>query len=238
MVKRVICILAFGLIASSALAQEVDTTTVDITGNIIDEKSQEPVEAQIKYESLPYGSKIGVFKGDSFNFTIARGTDMLLAVDAEGYAPYRTTLKTKDSLIINKTIELKPTGVNQLITLEKLIFALGKDDISEESHEELDELVSMLRSNPEMKIQLEGHTDFRGNDKLNMKLSEDRVKAVRDYLVKSGIDKDRIKTKAFGGTQPLSRESDAHLSPPPPVRPRDHRSRFSTTAGKWRATRP
>jgi len=209
MVKRVICIIALGLITFNISAQEIDSTVVDISGNVIDEKSKEPVKARIKYESLPYGSKIGVFTGDSFNFTIANGTDVMLAVEAEGYAPYATTLKTADSLTINKTIELKPTGVNQLITLEQLIFALGKDDISEESHEELDELIAMLRTNPNMEIQLEGHTDFRGNDKLNMKLSEDRVKAVRDYLVDGGIDKDRIKTKAFGGTQPLSRGNDA-----------------------------
>jgi outer membrane protein OmpA-like peptidoglycan-associated protein len=59
---------------------------------------------------------------------------------------------------------------------------------------------------------LEGHTDYLGDAKQNMRLSEERVKAVRDYLVSNGIGKSRIKTKAFGGTQPLSRDNtpEAH----------------------------
>jgi outer membrane protein OmpA-like peptidoglycan-associated protein len=63
-----------------------------------------------------------------------------------------------------------------------------------------------------MVIQLEGHTDFRGNAQLNLELSQKRVDAVRDYLTGKGVAKHRIKTKAFGGTQPLSREDtpDAH----------------------------
>jgi len=63
-----------------------------------------------------------------------------------------------------------------------------------------------------MVIQLEGHTDYLGDAKQNMRLSEERVVAVRDYLVDKGISKTRIKTKAFGGTQPLSRDNtpEAH----------------------------
>ena len=104
---------------------------------------------------------------------------------------------------------MTPNGLNRLIRLDKLIFALGKADISAESYEELNEIVAMLNTSETMTIQLEGHTDFRGNEKQNLKLSEARVDAVRDYIVSPGIDKKRIKTKAFGGSQPLSRESDA-----------------------------
>jgi outer membrane protein OmpA-like peptidoglycan-associated protein len=70
----------------------------------------------------------------------------------------------------------------------------------------------MLKNNPRMVIQLEGHTDNRGDAKLNMKLSQDRVTAVKTYLVSKGGNKNKIKTKAFGGTQPLSQENteEAH----------------------------
>ena len=56
------------------------------------------------------------------------------------------------------------------------------------------------------------HTDTRGDAKLNLKLSEDRVESVRDYLVSKGVAKSRIKLKAFGGTMPLSKENteEAH----------------------------
>lgn len=58
-----------------------------------------------------------------------------------------------------------------------------------------------------MVIQLEGHTDFIGDAKANLKLSEDRVIAIKDYMVSKGSSKSKIKTKAFGGTMPLSREN-------------------------------
>lgn len=58
-----------------------------------------------------------------------------------------------------------------------------------------------------MVIQLEGHTEIRGSAKLNLKLSQDRVDAVRNYLKSHGADASRIKTKAYGSTKPISREN-------------------------------
>jgi outer membrane protein OmpA-like peptidoglycan-associated protein len=69
-----------------------------------------------------------------------------------------------------------------------------------------------MKDNPKMVIQLEGHTDYRGGAKENLELSKERVEAVKSYLVQKGINKARIKTKAFGGTMPLSRDDtpEAH----------------------------
>jgi OOP family OmpA-OmpF porin len=66
-------------------------------------------------------------------------------------------------------------------------------------------VVKMLQTYPKMVIQLEGHTDIKGDPKQNMKLSQERVDAVKDYLISKGVTKNKVKTKAFGGTQPLSR---------------------------------
>jgi outer membrane protein OmpA-like peptidoglycan-associated protein len=70
----------------------------------------------------------------------------------------------------------------------------------------------MMTDNPSMTIQLEGHTDYQGSAKENMKLSQARVDAVKGYLTSRGVTRNRIKTKAFGGTEPLSRENtpEAH----------------------------
>ena len=70
----------------------------------------------------------------------------------------------------------------------------------------MDEVGQMMKENTKIEIQLEGHTDNQGSSKANLALSEDRVEAVKRYLVAMGIAKDRIKTKAFGGSQPLSNE--------------------------------
>ena len=70
----------------------------------------------------------------------------------------------------------------------------------------MDEVAQMMKENSKMVIQLEGHTDNQGSAKANMKLSEDRVEATKKYIVSKGIGKDRVKTKAMGGTEPLSNE--------------------------------
>ncbi len=109
--------------------------------------------------------------------------------------------------MITREIELAPGGVGHLITLEHLIFEQSKADITEESFDELDKLVIMLQETPTMEIQLEGHTDFRGSTTANMTLSQMRVDATKSYLVSKGSDTKRITTKAFGGTQPITREN-------------------------------
>ena len=94
----------------------------------------------------------------------------------------------------------------ELIKLENLIFPSGRATISSESYNELDELATWMNDNPAIVIQLEGHTDFRGNATANMQLSEARVVAVKEYLVDQKVKKARILTRAFGGTEPLSRD--------------------------------
>lgn len=200
-----ICIFLCGL------AEAQEENIIIYSASIIDADTKQPIDSKIKYESLPYGSKIGVFSGSEFTFNMEGGNDYSIIVRAEGYTTHSSTAKVSESADgkIEKVIELTPNGLNRLIRLDKLIFALGKADISAESYEELNEIVAMLNASETMTIQLEGHTDFRGNEKQNLKLSEARVDAVRDYIVSQGIDKKRIKTKAYGGSQPLSKESDA-----------------------------
>lgn len=210
MKEKAILFLFISILSLSAFAQGIEENIVSVNANIIDANSKEPVTARIKYESLPYGGNIGVLRGDSFTFDMVEGKDYKIVLESDGYVIHRETIKITDAIngSIEKIIELRPNSLNRLIRLEKLIFALGKAEISSESFEELDEIVDMMNSSETMSIQLEGHTDFRGNAKQNLKLSERRVESVKNYLASKGIDKKRVKTKAFGGTQPLSRAND------------------------------
>ena len=102
--------------------------------------------------------------------------------------------------------ETSDHAVGQVLLLKNLIFELGKAKINPDSYGELDLVVGMMNNNKTMVIQLEGHTDYQGDAKQNLKLSEQRVEAVKDYLVSKRIHKNRIKTKAFGGTMPISND--------------------------------
>lgn len=96
---------------------------------------------------------------------------------------------------------------DSVITLSDLTFEQAKVKIEPSSLKSLTDLVEMLKNNPKLVIRLEGHTDFRGDRVKNMELSMLRVDAVKKYLLDAThIDERRIKTKAFGGSSPISLE--------------------------------
>ncbi len=219
MIKAVF-IFSVSLVAMSCLAQTADTL-IYAQGKIVNAATKEPINAKISYQSVPYGNKVGYLAGNSFSFPLFDGEKYSLTVEAPGFAPSKYLLDpamaNTDRRVI-KDIELSLPGsvaenaetthtVGKLMRLDNLIFNVGTAKIVTDSYPELEKLVQMLKDNPRMIIQLEGHTDFQGSPKLNMKLSQDRVDAVKFYLVTKGSAKSRIKTKAFGGTLPLSKEN-------------------------------
>jgi len=205
------------VISSWSFGQEQEESKpepMEIIGFVVNSINKEPITASITYESLPYGDIVGIFNGSNFTFRIEDGSDYSIRVNASGFNPHTGVIKNeweKGNKIQKVVIELLPSGTDteHVIRLEELIFAVRSDVITEKSHDELDQIVAMLSTNESMRIQLEGHTDWQGNAKQNVKLSERRVNAVRNYIVEKGISKRRIKTKAYGGTQPLSRARDA-----------------------------
>ncbi len=92
----------------------------------------------------------------------------------------------------------------KIVILQKVEFYFDETRIKEESFPLLDEVVQTLKDNPQIKkIRVEGHTDERGNDKYNMKLSSGRVETVMKYLAEKGIDSKRLSFKGFGESRPL-----------------------------------
>jgi len=77
------------------------------------------------------------------------------------------------------------------------------------SHTSLNNIVTMLNEDPELKVKIEGHTDNVGDDDKNMELSEERAEAVKVYLVSKGISEDRISTEGFGETMPIADNNTA-----------------------------
>ncbi len=206
-------------------AQPADTL-IYATGKITSSETKEPVTARISYQSLPYGSVVGTLSGSSYRFPLFDKERYSITVEAAGYAPAKYMLdpsEANEERLVLKDIELGlPNSAadvahethteGKVLVLKELIFQQGRAKISEKSFTELDKVVLMINQNPNMIIQLEGHTDTRGDPKANLKLSESRVEAVKDYLVSKNIPKNKVKTKAFGGTMPISKEDteEAH----------------------------
>ena len=75
-----------------------------------------------------------------------------------------------------------------------------------ESYVKLNKLRDFLKNNPTIKIEIDGHTDTRGDAAANLKLSDARAKSVKDYLVQQGIEASRLSSKGFGETMPIFKD--------------------------------
>jgi len=176
-------------------------------GKVSDARTGKGIRASIRYSSIPTGSIFGRFNDSTFSFPIFGTAKYQITAEANGYNPRTVIVDPKDISAdhrVLRDIMLTPKG--ETVILNHLIFAQGKAVIDPKSHPELDELVQMMKENTRIEIQLEGHTDNVGNPKANMKLSQDRVDAVKKYITDKGVAKNRIQTKAFGGSQPPKNE--------------------------------
>src|SRR5690606_32124937 len=86
--------------------------------------------------------------------------------------------------------------------LKNVFFDINSYQIKKESFAELDNIVKLLKENNTITISINGHTDNTGNSADNMKLSVERARAVVEYLINQGIEKNRLAYKGFGATQP------------------------------------
>lgn len=210
------------LFASVAGFSQNADSLIFAEGKVINAETKELISARISYQSLPYGNKVGVITNSQYSFPMFDGEKYAITVEAAGFATAKYMLDPAqangDKKVI-KDIELsngsapKPLHpVGHVMRLNNLIFEVGNSKIDPESYGELDLVVNMMKENPNMIIQLEGHTDYVGAAADNLKLSQRRVESVKNYVAAKGISKTRLKTKAFGGSQPLSRDNtpEAH----------------------------
>lgn len=132
---------------------------------------------------------------------------------------YTVRLKTMNGNKDYTEIEIPTLGPNEFynniniiiqfeedksFTLTDLYFETGKSIIKPESYSKLNELVAYLKLKSSLKIQISGHTDNQGEEEANLTLSKNRANAVRDYLVKNGIQTGRIITVGLGETKPIA----------------------------------
>lgn len=114
--------------------------------------------------------------------------------------------KEQDSLVdsvAEETTEADTFQVGATFVLRNIFFDYDKATILQQSYNELQNLLAILQSHPTMKIEIDGHTDGHGSIDYNQRLSENRAKAVVDFLISKGIDPKRLQYKGFGKTRPI-----------------------------------
>lgn len=97
-----------------------------------------------------------------------------------------------------KYVEQLPVVVGEVFVLSDIFYAYNSSELDRKARSELDRLADHLKKNPRIRIELSSHTDSRGNDEYNQLLSEERSMSALNYLIKKGIDKNRIIPKGYG----------------------------------------
>jgi outer membrane protein OmpA-like peptidoglycan-associated protein len=194
------------LVAALITARAQTPGEIWIEGKVVDVGTGKGIKSNIHYKSLPTGGITGSFKDSVYRFSIFGSSKYEISAQVDGYITAVAIVDPKKGVEgkILRNLTLTPKG--QTIRLTHLIFEQGKSVIDPASFDELDEVAQMLIDHSKLVIQLEGHTDNQGSISKNMELSQDRVDEVKEYLVDKGVNKSRVKTKAFGGTKPLSNE--------------------------------
>lgn len=177
---------------------------------VLDEETKQPVKALIEVVSGADQQKKFEYQCSELgNVTINLNSGYhIIEVTAKNYLVEKFGLELEKDVYRN--ITLKPAKIGTTIQLENVLFKTSTSELLPSSFAELEKVVKLMKNNPDMVIELSGHTDNRGDYYLNLQLSEDRVQAVKRYLVESGVDKARIKGKGYGGSKPIaSNETEA-----------------------------
>lgn len=186
--------------------------TTYMKGFVYDSITKDPLAADFQLFDLQTGQlyKRAIANSGNGEFLVAIPTNKDFGVIAEhkGYLYYSKNYsldkleKTEDGFIVN--VPMQPIGGDVTFILENIFFDVDLSELKPESLTELNKLKEFLTNNPSLKVELGGHTDSDGDDKHNMKLSDSRAKAVKDWLIKNGIEASRLSHKGYGETQPIA----------------------------------
>jgi len=181
---------------------------------VFDELSDaEQLQAVLEYHLIP--GRLGLNELGSVSAITSLQGESVPVASADG------VLKVGDAVIVGEAVEstngvvyvvdavLLPgtlrteVALNELVTLDPILFASGSATILEESFPILNEAALVLAANPLGRVEIQGHTDTDGPAEVNLELSQDRADAVAAYLVEQGIDAARLSANGYGETQLL-----------------------------------
>lgn len=186
-------------------------TLIQMTGQVINQKTKEPMAARIliksKYNpsdtlSIDYDPYVG-----DYSFMWPAKKAFSIQIKKTGYFSKVESFDftaEKNFSVVNRNFFLQVVEKNKSIALANVNFDQGKAELKPGFEAELEKVIAILAENSQVNLLLEGHTDNQGDWNDNLKLSLERVENVKAYLVSKGVDAGRIQTKGWGGSKPLA----------------------------------
>lgn len=184
---------------------------ISISGYVTNKKGEFIPDVAINIKDNNTGVLLGSYtvKRDSgyYFFKVARATNYNITYQAEGYMFQSQNIEVpqgskEKEIKKNITLEVLKTGTSTV--LNNIFFDFGKATLRKQSIVELATVQKLMKENPKLVIEISGHTDSKGSDEVNQKLSEARAKAVVAYLVKNGVPAAQLIAKGYGKTKPIA----------------------------------
>ena len=143
-------------------------------------------------------------KGDgSFTQEIKTGVDYVLLGTCKGYLNHKEELRVDTATVSNEYVLQFPlANISAPVLIENIFYDFDKATLRPESTAALDQLIKLLNDNPHVTIELAAHTDYKGSDQYNERLSQRRAESVVNYLIDHGIAADRLTPKGYGEQKP------------------------------------
>ena len=193
--------------------------TLYFDGFVFDKESKKPIPGKFELYDLSDGAQVIVSEADevtgTFIVPLPMDKNYVISVSHEGYHPYSLNFDlsqvdinqnyhidipmTKPMLLSNETSESK--GIENVF--KNVFFDLNKSTLRTESRIELNLFANYLLQHKNINIILGGHTDSRGDESLNLKLSTDRAESVFRYLLERGISAQRMTFEGYGSSSPI-----------------------------------
>jgi outer membrane protein OmpA-like peptidoglycan-associated protein len=200
------------------LPEEIRPATASnyVKGIVRDALTKKVLAARIELIDLATDSVQQQVFSDAANgrylIVLNKGAEYALYVNREGYLFKSLTFNyAEEGKDVEIDIELEPLNKGAKTVLNNIFFETAKWDLQPKSITELRKLLKLLQQNPELKVEISGHTDDVGSDAANLELSRKRAQAVVSYLTQNGIEPARLIAKGYGESAPqVPNDSEAN----------------------------
>lgn len=187
-----------------------------VEGNVVDHNNEAITDAQLRIVGDDgTNSKVSVRRDGTFKVKLNRDVKYAILASARGYLNDKATLNTydlKDSKTYNQTFVLAP--ISKPVKMENIFYEFGKWTLTPQSETGLQALIKLLNDNPNITIELAAHTDCIGDSISNKTLAEKRAESVVNYLIRNGIEKERLTPNGYGEGKPVTVDAALHKQYP------------------------
>lgn len=181
-----------------------------VKGQVRGDKDEIPMAAKIQIKNLNTSETIDVdYDSTTGNYAsvVRFDADYIMTVKKEGYAYNSQYFSQEDSTIkgvVTSDLEVRKIAVGGAYKLNNIRFPTNSSELNHASKNIIKDFAGFLKENSKVNVAIHGHTDTAGDAAANMTLSNDRAKAVYDFLIQSGISAGRLSYKGFGQTKPVA----------------------------------